>query len=252
MLAGGDSGAAVVVGKSVDSLLVQLVAGVEDGRVMPAKGSLLSATDVGILRSWIDQGAPWDGGVRLTGASGLAPLEPRKPVVPTGAGDVENPVDRFVERYFTANQVRAGSIVDDRQFARRVYLDLVGLPPTPAEFAEFQSDERPDKRDQLVMRLLDDRLNYALHWMTFWSDLLRNSYRGTGFIDNGRTQITGWLFAALYDNKPYDQFVADLVVPAPARRDLPRAFAGAAWSTPASVRNCRRRNRSARYFWVST
>ena len=51
--------------------------------------------------------------------------------------------------------------------------------------------------------------------MTFWNDALRNAYRGTGFIDNGRQQLTGWLYRSLYENKPYDQFVHELISPVP-------------------------------------
>ena len=51
--------------------------------------------------------------------------------------------------------------------------------------------------------------------MTFWNDLLRNDYAGTGFIDGGRAQITGWLYDALLKNKPYDVFVRELISPTP-------------------------------------
>ena len=62
--------------------------------------------------------------------------------------------------------------------------------------------------------LADDR-HYAEHWLSFWNDLLRNDYRGTGYIDGGRKQITAWLYSALFTNMPYDQFVAQLVNPTP-------------------------------------
>src|SRR5204862_6632030 len=68
-------------------------------------------------------------------------------------------------------------------------------------------------RTQLVRQLLADKRNYADHWLTFWNDLLRNDYKGVGFIDGGRKQISGWLYQALIDNKPYDRFVAELVNP---------------------------------------
>jgi hypothetical protein len=67
----------------------------------------------------------------------------------------------------------------------------------------------------LVRRLLGERQAYADHWLTFWNDLLRNDYRGTGYTDGGRKQITGWLYRALLDNKPYDQFVRELISPSP-------------------------------------
>ncbi len=79
----------------------------------------------------------------------------------------------------------------------------------------FGPTQQPDKRGRLVRRLLDDRRAYADHWLTFWNDLLRNDYAGTGYIDGGRKQITGWLYRSLLDNKPYDQFVRELISPTP-------------------------------------
>ena len=67
----------------------------------------------------------------------------------------------------------------------------------------------------MVRRILDDNRAFAEHWLTFWSDLLRNTYAGTGFIDDGRRQITEWLYGALLTNKPYDQFVRELIAPEP-------------------------------------
>src|SRR5204863_2462419 len=55
---------------------------------------------------------------------------------------------------------------------------------------------------------------YADHWLSFWNDMLRNDYSGTGYIDGGRKQITGWLYSALAKNKPYDQFTRELINPA--------------------------------------
>jgi hypothetical protein len=61
--------------------------------------------------------------------------------------------------------------------------------------------------------LLTERRAYTEHWLSFWNDLLRNDYAGTGYIDGGRKQITPWLYRSLYDNKPYDQFVRELISP---------------------------------------
>ena len=61
--------------------------------------------------------------------------------------------------------------------------------------------------DQLLRR----EISYADHWMTFWNDLLRNDYTGTGFITKGRTQITPWLYQALRENMPYDQMTRELI-----------------------------------------
>src|SRR5262249_19673267 len=60
---------------------------------------------------------------------------------------------------------------------------------------------------------LDDKQAYAEHWLTFWNDLLRNDYAGTGYIDGGRKPITTWLYRSLRENKPYDRFVRELISP---------------------------------------
>jgi hypothetical protein len=65
----------------------------------------------------------------------------------------------------------------------------------------------------LITLLLADNRRYAEHWLTFWNDMLRNDYKGTGYIDEGRKQISSWLYAALYTNLPYDRFVAELIDP---------------------------------------
>ena len=78
------------------------------------------------------------------------------------------------------------------------------------------ADKSPEKRERLIRELLADDTAYADHWLTFWNDLLRNDYRGTGYIDGGRKQITRWLYNALLDNMPYDKFVRELVARLPA------------------------------------
>lgn len=106
--------------------------------------------------------------------------------------------------------------MDDRTFIRRAYLDAIGLLPTPAQVDAFLRQEGPDKRARLVEALLADTHNYAQHWLSFWNDLLRNDYSGTGFITGGRKQITEWLYEALLTNRPYDAMVRDLLDPTEA------------------------------------
>jgi hypothetical protein len=215
VLQGGKSGPAVVVGSSERSLLIRLVSGAEPGLVMPARGRRLTADEIGTLRAWIDQGLKVD----LPGAAAawtppLAPRRPALPVVPAGSG-LTNPIDRLLRPYFQAHKIPPRPLVEDRTYARRVYLDLIGLLPTPEELHAFLADRRPDRRARLAQRLLADNRRYAEHWLSFWNDMLRNDYAGTGYIDGGRTQITGWLYDALASNMPYDRFVAQLVNPTP-------------------------------------
>ncbi|HZV33946.1 MAG TPA: DUF1549 domain-containing protein, partial [Verrucomicrobiae bacterium] len=167
------------------------------------------------LRAWIDQGAKWDAGVTF-GRQMAANLKPHRPEVPPASQKNENPIDRFLGPYFTAHQIKPPAPVNDRLYARRVYLDIIGLLPTPEQMQQFVSDRHSDKRQHLVRSLLADNSNYAQKWLTFWNDCLRNDYRGTGYIDGGRKQITGWLYAALATNMSYNQFVAQLINPTPA------------------------------------
>jgi len=212
-LKGGDSGPAVLPGKSAESPLIALVGGVDPDNVMPRKGSRLTAEQIGLLRAWIDQGAVWDAEITF-GRLEPVNLKPRLPAIPLGAKAV-NPIDRFLELYFAAHSIRPAKPVTDRLFARRAYLDVVGLLPPPEAMETFVADRHKQKRERLVDRLLADDRNYAVHWLSFWNDLLRNDYKGTGYIDGGRKQITHWLYSALLTNMPYDKFVAELVNPTP-------------------------------------
>ena len=211
LLKGGDSGPAIVPGKSSESRLLELVMGFDPDSVMPKKGTKLTREQIGQLRAWIDQGAKWDADVTFARAEPLN-LKPRQPQLPAKHA---NAIDAVLEPYFTAHKIAVPKPVDDRVFARRAYLDVVGLLPPPGELKKFLADRDRDKRAKLIRRLLADNENYALHWMSFWNDMLRNDYRGTGYIDGGRKQITQWLYSALETNKPYHKFVAELVNPTP-------------------------------------
>ena len=127
-----------------------------------------------------------------------------------------NPIDTILEAYLRSNHIKQPKAVSHAVFARRVYLDLIGLLPTPEELDAFVKETKSDKRARLVRRLLSDNQRYAEHWLTFWNDALRNDYRGTGYIDGGRKQVSSWLFTALARNIPYDRFVAELVNPTEA------------------------------------
>src|SRR5262249_26865797 len=125
----------------------------------------------------------------------------------------DHPIDRIVDPYFAKNKVAWPAPLGDLPFVRRVYLDAIGLLPTPEEVIAFEQDPSADKRARLVHKLLDEKRSYTEHWLSFWNDLLRNDYAGTGYIDGGRTQITSWLYSSLLENKPYDQFVRELINP---------------------------------------
>ena len=190
---------------------------------MPKKGSRLTSEQIGLLRAWIDQGAAWDPEVSFARPAPQN-LLPRAPDLPAGASLPANPVDRLLLSYFAQHDPTPARLSGDRQFIRRATLDVVGELPTPEEVRAFVADRRAGKRARLVTRLLADDRRYAEHLLTFWNDLLRNDYRGTGYIDGGRENITAWLYAALANNLPYDRFVAALVNPTPASEGFARGI----------------------------
>ena len=135
------------------------------------------------------------------------------PTLPADVQHFGNPVDIWVNEYFQKHSIKWKDAVDDRIYLRRIYLDIIGLLPTPAELDAFTKDSNPGKRAAWVRQLLNRDDDYAIHWLTFWNDALRNDYSGTGYIDGGRTDISDWRYASLQNNKPYDQFVKELISP---------------------------------------
>jgi hypothetical protein len=200
---------------------VRLVAGLDPDAVMPKKGSRLTGGQVGVLRAWIDQGVAWDPAVSFAKPPARH-LLPRTPDLPDTGGS--NPIDRLLAGYFSSHGVTPTPAASDRRFARRVYLDGIGVLPSRAELALFLADSRPDKRARLVHSLLADDRRYAEHWLSFWNDLLRNDYQGTGYIDGGREQISAWLYAALASNMPYDRFVSTLVAGGPGAKGFTKGI----------------------------
>jgi hypothetical protein len=213
MLAGGESGRAVVPGKSGDSELLERVASNDDDLKMPPEGPRVPAEKAAILKAWIDAGLPWEPGFTFGPRTYEPPLKPRRPELPPAVDGRENPVDRIIDAFLAERKLPRPQPVDDGAFVRRAYLDLIGLLPAPEELQAFLDDRGADKRSRLVRELLHRDVDYAEHWLTFWNDLLRNDYTGTGFITGGRKQISKWLYEALAANKPYDQFARDLIAP---------------------------------------
>ncbi|MGB7326027.1 MAG: DUF1549 domain-containing protein [Rubripirellula sp.] len=155
----------------------------------------------------------WDAGYTFGVPVYEPPLRPRRPELPAAVDGRTNPIDRIIDRSLAAGGRERPEPLDDATFLRRVSLDLVGLLPTPDEALAFLADTAPDKRVRLIDDLLAREISYADHWLTFWNDLLRNDYAGTGFITNGRTQISGWLYESLVGNKSFDAMVCELIAP---------------------------------------
>ncbi len=209
---------AVVPGKPDESDLLDRVTSDDPEYRMPpptGKEQPLKSDEVARLRAWIEQGATWEPGYTFKSRTYVAPTKVSKVVLPAAKDGRDHPIDRIIDAYQAARGVATPATVDDAVFARRAFLDTTGLLPPPEELRAFVADPAVDKRARLIGRLLGDDRAYADHWLTFWNDLLRNDYKGTGYIDGGRKQISRWLYQALYDNRPYDRFVRELIDPSP-------------------------------------
>lgn len=201
-------------GKASKSRIMELVASSDPDEQMPPKDKpRLTAREIALLEAWIDQGLTWEDGFSFASDRYEPPLQPRRPDLPPVVDGRTNPIDRILDAYYAEHEVALPPRLDDAAFMRRLHLDVIGLPPHPDRLAKFVDDPSSDKRERLVQQVLGFDQQYAEHWMTFWNDLLRNAYSGTGFIDGGREQITGWLYRSLLENKPYDQFVQELIAP---------------------------------------
>jgi Protein of unknown function (DUF1549)/Protein of unknown function (DUF1553)/Planctomycete cytochrome C len=209
-----DSSSAIP-GNSAESYIIEMVTTADAEVRMPKDKPPLSEAEVKTLREWIDAGLPWEAGFSFAPRDYEPPLRPRRPELPPPTGGRTNPVDRILDAYLAERGLPRPTLFDDAAFMRRVYLDLVGLLPTRENLHAFLADSNPAKREQLVDQLLADNRDYTEHWLSFWNDLLRNDYAGTGYIDGGRKQISAWLYRALMENMPFDQFARRLIAPSP-------------------------------------
>jgi hypothetical protein len=204
----------VVAGRPADSRLIEVITSSDKEQQMPpGDRPRLSEKEQQILTRWIETGVEWEPGFSFAPVAWEPPLKPRLPDLPPAFAGREHPVDRILDKSLADRGLSTPAPVTDAEFLRRVSLDLVGLLPTPEQLDQFLADSTPDKRSRLIRTLLDDRIAYADHWLTFFNDLLRNDYSGTGFITGGRQQISGWLYDALLQNKPFDQFARELIAP---------------------------------------
>jgi hypothetical protein len=198
----------------VKDILIAKVSG-QRGGIMPPVGDPLTAAEIATLRQWIGEGLHWTDTEPAAAPSWTAPLAPRTPPLPESK--YSNPIDRFVDAYLDGKMPEP---VGDALFARRVYYDLWGFPPTPEQLREFLNDPKPDKRERLIAALLANSSLYSGNWISFWNDLLRNDQ---GVVYHGeRESITPWLKRALETNQPYNRMLAALVNP--VANDDPRGF----------------------------
>ncbi len=217
---GGDSGAALVAGKAAQSAVIKRVSAADaDERMPPAgQGEPLAAEQVALLRRWIDQGAVApDEPVPPTPADHWAFRPPTRPVVPKpgNAAWARNDIDAFLAAKHEAVGLRPAPPASRATLLRRLYLDLVGLPPTREELHAFLADDSPEAYRRVVDRLLASP-QYGERWGRHWMDVWRYSdWAGFGaeirYSQRHIWRWRDWIVESLNADKGYDRMVLEML-----------------------------------------
>ena len=220
LLQGGESGPAAVTGKPAESLLLEAVR-YESFEMPPDKP--LSEDQIADLEQWIKNGTAWpkiDGtSIRLQGAVftdeergfwSLQPLTHPDPPSPTGRWG-HNEIDRFIAAKLKAAGIEPAPMADDNVLIRRLYFDLLGVPPSPEDISELNSKDFPERWSTLVDGLLADS-RYGEHWARYWLDIVRyaesDGFRAD-FYRPDAWRYRDYVVNAFNDDKPYDQFIIE-------------------------------------------
>jgi hypothetical protein len=222
LLAGGESGPAIEPGKPDDSLLIEAIR--YESFEMPPSGPL-EEKDVEALVAWVKMGAPWPGDSgEIVHRSQTDPFsaddrawwsfqpvtDPQPPEV-RDADWCRNDVDRFVAAKLAEANLTPAPEAERRTLIRRLYFDLVGLPPTPDDVDRFIEDQDPLAYEHLVENLLASP-QYGERWGRHWLDLVRyadsDGYRADHFRPDA-WRYRDYVIQSLNDDKPYDRFIQE-------------------------------------------
>jgi hypothetical protein len=203
---------AITPGDGKGSRLVHRLEGLDNEPSMPFGMPPLSQDKIATIRAWIDKGAPWPDA--LAGDEHWAYLKPVKPAPPAVKDEkwVRNPIDRFVLAKLESEGLHPSAEATKETLIRRLSLDLIGLPPTPAEVEAFVKDDSPDAYDRLVDRLLASE-HYGERWARPWLDLARYA-DSNGYEKDERRSMwpyRDWVIQALNSNMRFDQFTIEQV-----------------------------------------
>jgi mono/diheme cytochrome c family protein len=256
LLAGGESGPAIVPGRPDESLLIRAVSHADPDLEMPLGGAKLKDNQIADLRYWIQAMAAFWPAEDAAKTSPQAPaaakftirpeqrqfwsFQPiRRPAPPAvkDQGWVKDPVDRFILAKLEEKGLKPAAAADRRTLIRRAYFDLTGLPPTPEQVEAFEADPSPNAFAKVVDRLLASP-QYGERWGRHWLDVARYAdgsgqpdrrpvFLGYGTARDGYAdtwRYRDWVVDAFNRDMPYDQFIkaqiaADLM-PARSRDEL--------------------------------
>ncbi len=215
-LNGGENGIVITPGVVDESMLLDYVTGPDPE--MPKKGEPLSKAEIATLRDWIKAGAVWPDKFRIREAQltdtdwwSFQPLNqpPLPKLTDKEQHQVRTPVDAFLLARLREQGLTYSPQADRRTLIRRVYFDLTGLPPTPAEIKQFVNDPDPHAYEKLVERLLASP-RYGERWARHWLDVVH--YADTHGYDKDKLRENAWpyrdyVIRSLNEDKPYGQFL---------------------------------------------
>jgi hypothetical protein len=224
MLKGGESGPALTPGSAGKSLLFEMI---HKGEMPPDKNAKLTAEQVRLVKAWIDAGAPAassdpvveDPGRKITEQDRKfwafqKPVRPPVPRVREGER-VRTPLDAFVLAKLEAKGLTLSPDAERGVLLRRVFFDLIGLPPSPQELDAFLADSRPDAYERLVDRLLASP-HYGERWGRHWLDAAGyadsiggDNDPGQVFPREGMWRYRDYVIRSLNDDKPFDRFLTE-------------------------------------------
>ena len=227
ILLGGDTGAALVAGDPDGSLMIEAIRYGDEDTAMPPKQKLKDL-EIAALTKWVEMGAPWPGfdPESLTKARenedepydwdlfrkdhwSFRPIANPEPPTVKNATWAENGIDHFILSRIEAANLTPNEPADKRTLIRRAYLDLIGLPPTPAQVNAFLNDSSPEAFAAVVDGLLASK-HYGERWARHWLDVARYSDGLGGFGNTGKLpnawRYRDWVVKALNDDMGYDEF----------------------------------------------
>ena len=196
---------AIVPGNLNASVLLARVTSDDPDLRMPPEGKPLTEDEVATLRSWIQEGAEWQGHWAFE-----PPVAQQPPVVKNKAW-VRSPIDAFILSRLEAKGLTPAAPADKIALLRRACYDLIGLPPTPDQVAAFLSDTSPQAFEKVIDHLLESP-QYGEKWARHWLDLVRYA-ETNGYERDSRKDLIwkyrDYVIRAFNEDKPYDRFIQE-------------------------------------------
>ncbi|NNE90133.1 MAG: DUF1553 domain-containing protein [Verrucomicrobiales bacterium] len=227
LLRGGDYGPGLDETDPAKSLILEMISYKEDDYQMPPKAKLPDE-QIALLTKWVEMGAPYDPSLEIKGGAGEGKKQfsitdadreywAYTPVKEHDLGKWKaNPVDFFVKKKLDEAGLKANGAAPAERLARRMFYNLIGLPPTLEEVAKFEANFAKDE-DAAVEELIDDLLarpEYGEKWARHWLDIVRYAESNGFERDNPKPEIwryRDYVIDAFNEDKPYDQFVIEQI-----------------------------------------